>query len=365
MRNLLWLVVILVIAGGAVVVSWRQNGRGEMTESTNLTDMPQSGMDGVVQSTAGFSTLGQALKIETMRQGRYPGSPITVVETLAPGSNYQRYRVSYQSEGLKIFALMTIPNGVKPEDGWPVIVFNHGYIPPTQYRTAERYIAYVDNLARAGYIVFRSDYRGHDQSEGDASGAYGSPGYTVDVLNAVSSLKQHPDANPNKIGMWGHSMGGYITARSMVITKDVKAGVIWAGVVGDYSEMLQNWRRSGPSDYSPPPLPSGGRRWRDALQAEFGTPEENSSFWDSISANAFVKDASGPIQIHHAKGDATVPWEFGQSLADDLAAAGKEHELYLYEGDDHNLSGNFGVAMRRTIAYFDRYVKGETDAQSE
>ena len=97
-------------------------------------------------------------------------------QTLSPGANYSRYIVSYLSDGYKIFALMTIPNGPKPPTGWPVIVFNHGYIPPTVYRTTERYVAYVDAIARAGYIVFKSDYRGNGSSEGPTTGgAYGSP----------------------------------------------------------------------------------------------------------------------------------------------------------------------------------------------
>jgi len=50
---------------------------------------------------------------------------------------------------------------------------------PAQYHTTERYIAYLDWLARSDYIVFRIDYRGHDRSEGEASGAYGHPGYTA------------------------------------------------------------------------------------------------------------------------------------------------------------------------------------------
>ncbi len=87
---------------------------------------------------------------------------------------------------MKIYALFTVPNGPKPATGWPVIVFNHGYIPPAEYRTTGRpYSGYVDAIARSGYIVFKSDYRGHDQSEGDASGGYGSPDYTIDVLNAT------------------------------------------------------------------------------------------------------------------------------------------------------------------------------------
>jgi len=141
------------------------------------------------------------MTIAAMRQREYPGSEIVIETTLEPGSNYQRYIASYQSEGLKIYALLTVPDGERPPTGWPVIIFNHGYIPPTQYRTTERYVAYVDWLARSGYIVFRSDYRGHDRSEGDARGAYGYPDYTVDVLNAVASLQRFPEADPDLIGM--------------------------------------------------------------------------------------------------------------------------------------------------------------------
>lgn len=125
------------------------------------------------------------LSIEALRKGEYPGSNITIEQTLAPGSNYQRYIASYKSEGLKIYALLTVPNDEKPKTGWPVVIFNHGYIPPNQYVTTERYIAYTDAFSRNGYIVFRSDYRGHGNSEGQGS-SYGSNGYTVDILNAVA-----------------------------------------------------------------------------------------------------------------------------------------------------------------------------------
>jgi hypothetical protein len=121
------------------------------------------------------------MNILALRQTPYPGSEIVIEETLEPGGNYNRYIASYQSEGLKIYALLTIPYGEMPLTGWPAIVFNHGYIPPDQYRTTERYVAYVDWLAQSGYIVFRIDYRGHDRSQGEARGAYGDPGYTVDV----------------------------------------------------------------------------------------------------------------------------------------------------------------------------------------
>jgi dipeptidyl aminopeptidase/acylaminoacyl peptidase len=294
------------------------------------------------------------LEINAMRAREYPSSDILIETVLDPGVNYNRYYVSYLSEGLKIYALMTVPNGEKPPTGWPVVVFNHGYIPPDVYVTTERYIAYVDLIARNGYIVFRSDYRGHANSEGEAGGAYSRPDYTVDVLNAVACVKRYADADPNRIGMWGHSMGGYITLRSMVITQDIKAGVIWAGVVGSYPDLLYNWRRG--TGASPDSRPRPGS-WRSTFVETYGSPEENPAFWNSISANAYLPDISGPIQLHHGTNDTDVPLEFSETLFYQMLAANQYVELYKYEGDNHNISNDFSTAMQRTIEFFDRYVK--------
>lgn len=299
------------------------------------------------------------LTIESMRQQTYPGSDITIEQTLPRGSNYNQYIVSYQSEGLKIYALMTVPIGDKPATGWPVIVFNHGFIPPDQYRTTERYVAYVVAIARSGYIVFKSDYRGHGSSEGDASGGYGTPDYTIDVLNAVASLKKYPDADSNRIGMWGHSMGGMVTLRTMVTTKDIKAGVIWGGVVGSYADLMSKWHRPRPG-VTPTPAPDASgasRRWRNTLIATYGTPEENPDFWNSISPIAYASDVSGPIQLDHSTTDEEVPIEFSVSLDQALIDAGKTVEFYQYPGDNHNISNNFSLAMQRTIEFFDLHVK--------
>lgn len=301
-------------------------------------------------------SVAEQLSIAALKNRQYTDTEIKIEEKLVNGSNYSRYRASYNSDGLKIYALLTIPNGEKPATGWPVVVFNHGYIPPTEYRTTEKYIAYTDAFSRNGYIVLRSDYRGHDKSEGIASGAYGSNDYTIDVLNALAAIKKYPDADANRIGMWGHSMGGFITLRSMVVNKDIKVGVIWAGVVASYPDLLLNWRhRSIPTPVASP-SPSG-RNWRQRFTEEYGTVEENPNFWNSISANSYLNEITAPIQLHHGTADSSVPVEFSQKLEKELLAANKKVELYTYTGDDHNISKNFSAAMSRSVAFFDTYLK--------
>lgn len=324
-------------------------------EPATLTPGPISAETATPTPVPTATAIPHPLSIDSMRAREYPGSDLIIAQELRPGSNYERFIASYQSEGLKIFGLLTIPTGEKPATGWPVIVFNHGYIPPEEYRTTERYVAYVDTIARNGYIVFKPDYRGHDKSEGQARGAYGNPDYVIDVLNAVASLKRLPGADSNRIGMWGHSMGGYITLRAMVISKDIKAGVIWGGVVASYPDLLTKWIR-GPGA-APRPTPASGASWSSSLIQLYGSPEQNPQFWNSISANSYLYDISGPLQLHHGMADVEVPLAFSETLYYQMLAAGKYVELYKYDGDNHNISNYFTTAMQRSVEFFDRFVK--------
>jgi alpha-beta hydrolase superfamily lysophospholipase len=322
------------------------------------------------------------LMIDVLRGRDYPGSPLTIEQTLEPGDNYDRYVASYLSDGLKIYALLTVPRGLRPESGWPIIVFNHGYVPPDEYETTARYVQYVDYFARSGYIVFRSDYRGHGDSAGEARGPYSNSDYVIDVLNGLAAVRTYPDADPDRVGMWGHSMGGYITLRAMVIASaigaDIDAGVIWGGVVAPYPDLFNRAGAVATAVAADPiavtatqaaaeatatsramtatPAFRGGR-WRSGLLSTYGTPEENPAFWNSINAHAYLADLSGPLQLHHAITDETVPAAASTLLYDLMTAAGRPVELYLYDNDSHDIDNNFYTAMRRSLEFFDRHVK--------
>jgi len=307
---------------------------------------------------ASSASLSHPLSIEVMRSTDYPGSDITIEQTLESGFGFNQYVVSYKSEGLKINALLTVPIGVQPDEGWPVIIFDHGYISPSIYRTTERYIAYIEAFASSGYIVFKPDYRGHGSSEGQPEGAYYSPAYANDVLNALASIKKYPGVNPAKIGMWGHSMGGNITLRSLVVRPDdIKAAVIWGGVVGTYDDLMNNWQRR--VAYSPTPQELTLRhRSRSQLIEQFGTPQANPDFWHSIDPNFYLSDIKAPIQLHAGLLDEEVPWQFSEGLDRRLKEAGKSSEFFSYENGDHNISDpNFSMAMQRSVDFFDKYLK--------
>jgi dipeptidyl aminopeptidase/acylaminoacyl peptidase len=140
----------------------------------------------------------------------------------------------------------------------------------------------------------------------------------------------------------------------MVISKDIKVGVIWAGVVASYPDLLYNWRRTG--SFTPSPS-SRGVGWRSAWIELYGTPEQNPEFWNAVSANSYLADLSGPLQLHHGTADEDVPLAFSIRLAEQARAAGKIADLYVYEGDNHNISNYFTTAMDRTVAFFDLYLK--------
>lgn len=302
-------------------------------------------------------TPNNPMDISYMRSQVYPGSNIQIEGTFSPGANYKRYLVSYMSDGLKIYGLLAVPNASPPDSGFPAIVFNHGYITPQLYTPDGNYVAYVDAFAKAGYVVFKPNYRGNGKSEGQYGSAYFGRNYDIDDLNAISSLKKYPNVNSSKIGVWGHSMGGHITLMDLVINKDIKVAVIWSGVIGSYNEILYNWQNR--VAYHPDAQDLRLRNQNSTnLIAQYGNPSQNPNFWNSIDPVSNLNYVDVPVQLHVVVSDSEVPADFSANLYTKLKSLGKTAEFYTYPGTDHNIGGaNFGPAMQRTISFFDKYLK--------
>jgi uncharacterized protein len=297
------------------------------------------------------------LSIQSMRMREYPGSDIVIEETLNSEKTYTRYLTSYKSDGLKIYALLLVPNGVKPKGGFPVIIINHGYITPDKYTPDGNYISHADAFAKNGYIVFKPNYRGNGKSDGDATSTYFSPDYTIDDLNAIASIKKYVGVDATKIGVWGHSMGGSITLRDLTINQsDIKAASIWSGVVGNYNDIVYNWQSQ--VSYRPDPLDLKLRNKNfDVLASVYGKPTDNPTFWNSVDPTFFLKDINTPIQIQVGLADTQVPPSFSKGLYSKLKSLGKTIEYFEYPGNNHDINQSFTPAINRTVSFFNRYLK--------
>lgn len=300
------------------------------------------------------------ISIEYLRTLAIESAAPVIEETLPAGANYQRYLASYQSEGYKVYGLLTVPKTEMPEDGYPAVIFNHGYIPPSQYETTGSYVAYVDYLARNGLVVFKIDFRGNGRSEGDSSGSYFSSAYTIDAISALKSLQQFDSVNPNRIGMWGHSMAGNTTLRAMLVTDQIKAGVIWAGAVYSYQDFV-TYGISDTSYVHRPDTAKEGRAQRDRevspeiqkIRTEPQSIDFNDPFWHSISLTQNIGYLSAPLQLHHAVNDPVVNIGYSRDLVETLKANDKIYEFHEYAGGGHNISSPyFERAMQETVTYF-------------
>lgn len=328
----------------------------EYSLSATPTLAPTGALASAQTPTATPFAIGRELTLDYLRSLEILPSAITFEQELESRVAYRQHLVSYISESNKVYGLLTIPRQEPPPEGFKAIVFNHGYIPPAEYRTTERYVAYVDYLARSGFVVFKIDLRGHGASEGVASGSYFAPGYTIDAISAFKSLQQLDFVDPQGIGMWGHSMAGNLVLRAMLVEPGIQAGVIWAGAVYSYEDFAQY----GIQDNTFRPVataqnqetPSPRRRSQEIFEA-YGQPGSQSPYWQAVSLTANIGLLQNPLQLHHAQDDSVVTINYSFGLAAVLQESGKPYEFFTYEGGGHNLiSPYFELAMQRTVEFF-------------
>ncbi len=296
------------------------------------------------------------LAIAALRARSYPASTLVTVRSDGDRGGFVDSIVSFQSDGLREYALMSIPDGRRPARGWPVVIINHGYSDPATYQTdGSPYSQFVAAFAHAGYMVLKPDYRGHGQSQGIASGGHLSPVYAYDLLNLVSTLRADSRVDATRIGLFGHSMGGHEVLRALVVSKDIKAAVFLAGVVASMYDIFYNWPQpQNPLPAARPiPLQVGVE---NTVITEHGTPATNPAFWDSASAINYVDSITAAVQIDQDVGDTVVPKLFSDHLAAALRAAGKMVQYNTYPGDDHQFLRNRAAILAATVAFYSAHL---------
>ncbi|MEK7495529.1 MAG: alpha/beta fold hydrolase [Patescibacteria group bacterium] len=307
-----------------------------------------------------INSVSSSISIDYLRSLNISSEKVKIEEELFEDSNYKRYIASYLSEGNKVYGLLTVPTDKESTNGFPAIIFNHGYIPPSQYQTTEGYISYVDYLARNGFIVFKIDFRGNGRSEGDPSGSYFSSAYTIDIISALRSLQKFDKVDPKRIGIWGHSMAGNAVLRAMLVSNEFKAGVIWSGAVYSYEDFVKYGINDSSYTHRPDINKTGTEQKNRETSPEIQKIRSNqksinfdNEFWTSISLTKNIKYLSAPIQINHSTSDPVVNIGYSRDLAKVLKNNLKFYEFYEYDGGGHNInSPYFEQAMEKTVDFF-------------
>ncbi len=152
-------------------------------------------------------------------------------------------------------------------------------------------------------------------------------------------------------------MGGNITLHELVLTGDIKAAVLMAGVVGSWSGLIDWWNMR---------VATGVLTTQNDLQTDqlvlqmvalHGTPQSNPDYWKAIDPTAFLSDIQAPVLIQVGTADNVVPPGFSYDLTNQLQALGKTVTLHTYPGADHNLSPYTSAAMAEAVAFFNQYLK--------
>lgn len=194
-------------------------------------------------------------------------------------------------------------------------------------------------------------------------------GLVIDVINLLNAISSIPEADPDRIGMWGHSMGGGVTMKVLTIDPRIKAAVLYSTVSADQMDVINRW---GPgcfgdidqgelivgcnsSDIIPDDMPS-------AMQEAYRFAASDANTLHEISPFYHLDYVTAPIQIHYGTEDGKflsgTPPQWSVKLTQALRDAGKQAELLQYEGEGHSFIGQpWFDFMGRTLRFFDKYVK--------
>ena len=284
------------------------------------------------------------VSLPTLMRQEFAGGRVTRVRRVAVTDAYTRWEVTYPAGGTTVSGVLLRPTGRGP---FPAVVLNHGYIEPSVYVTGQGLSREQDALARAGFVVLHTDYRGHAGS--DAAGELEREtrlGYTRDTLHAVGSVKRLPYVDPDRVAMLGRSMGGGVTLNALVAQPGaVRAAVLYASVSSRFVDNLEQ--------FTIPGRPEAARRLYD----RFGTPAEEPTFYAGLSSRTYFDRVAAPVLIHHGSLDDTCPLRWSEQTQRLLVRDGVASVLRVYEGEQHAFIPQWQQSMDRTVRFLRRRLR--------
>lgn len=259
----------------------------------------------------------------------------------------KRVLIDYTDQrGHKLQATLALPANYDASKKYPMIVYfyekmsqrHHQYSMPT-YDDRPHMSTYASN----GYLVLMPDIVFDE----------GKPGSSAldDVTSSVKEVIKQGYADPERIGLQGHSWGGYES--SFIVTQtDMFATVVTGAPLTNLISMYNVlYKRSGN-------LNGAILEWS---QGRMGvSPWENMELYRSQSPIHHAQNISTPFLILHGTSDGAVDWNQGLEFYTAARRLGKEVILLSYPGEPHHLSKeanqkDFQIRMKQ---YFDHHLKG-------
>jgi dipeptidyl aminopeptidase/acylaminoacyl peptidase len=288
------------------------------------------------------------ISVQALIQKAYNGDDLKLGRVLVRTDDYTKRIVTYRSEKLTVSGVMLIPDGKGP---FPVLVLNHGYIDPDSYFPGQGMPREQEYLARQGYVVFHTDYRGHASGDDDPGVDYELRlPYAVDTINAVYAVKRSglDFLDGDRIGWLGRSMGGNVTLNALVAQPNlVDAAVIYASTS---ALAAQNWKQFYRDS-------DDRRSVNRKIDRTYGLPDENPAFWKAASPKTYFDRVKDPLMVHHGTADDTCPIAWSNDIVDTLKENGKDVTFHRYRGAGHTFEGAaWQRAIERTTDFFDKHL---------
>lgn len=246
------------------------------------------------------------------------------------------------SDGVTVEGLLVRPHGAAPHAALKTLVLLHGG--PYTDRYALGFQATPQWLAAHGYQVFMPNFR--------SSGGYGTAfmlrkrgdwGFQDwrDVMTGIDFLVTQHLADPHRLGVFGHSYGGYLTAWAITQTRRFDAACVQAGAV----DLGAHYGQSDIHRYRA--FDFGGYPW--------AVPDN----WRRSSPITYVANVTTPTLVMVGDADPRVPFPQGQQLYAALQALHVPSAFVHYPREGHTLREPRHRADQslRVLDWFDRWVK--------
>lgn len=225
------------------------------------------------------------------------------------------------SENIELNAWMIKPPGFDITKKYPVLMYVYGGpgSQTVQNTWGGANYMWYNMLAQQGYIIVSVDNRGTGaRGEAFRNCTYKNLGYleTIDQIEAAKYLGNLPYVDSKRIGIWGWSYGGYMTALCLSKGNGIfKAGISVAPVT--------NWR------------------YYDTIYTEryLRTPQENASGYDDNSPINFVKDLQGSLFLVHGTADDNVHFQNSMEYVDALVQNNIDFDMFMYPNKNHSIYG--------------------------